>query len=64
VETKSDLSAAVQQTIETVREITAQTGLSEEIMVAKAIEGMLQAAEGIGPEIAAQVRASLPREHT
>jgi MFS family permease len=63
VETESDLIIAVQQTIETAREIAAQTGLSEETAVARAIEGALQAAEGIGPEVVAKVRDALPEQH-
>jgi len=63
VETESDLIIAVQQTIETARDIAAQTGLSEETAVARAIEGALQAAEGIGPEVVAKVRDALPEQH-
>jgi len=56
VEIKADIGEAVQQTIETAREIAARTNLPEERAVAKAIEGMEQAADGIGKEVAAQVR--------
>ena len=55
------LGVTAYQIAETAREIAAQTGLSEETAVAKAIEGALQAAEGIGPEVAARVRDALPK---
>ncbi|MFC1870936.1 MFS transporter [Chloroflexota bacterium] len=56
VEIKADIGEAVQHTIETAREIAARTNLPEERAVAKAIEGMEQAADGIGKEVATQVR--------
>ena len=42
--------------------MAAHTDLSEETAVAKAAEGVLLAAEVIGPEAAAQVAESLPEE--
>ncbi len=61
-ETGADLGDATLQIIEAVKEIAAQTGLSEESAVAKAAEGALQAAEAIGPEAVAEVVESLPEE--
>jgi len=61
-ETEADLGEAALQTIEAAREVAAQTGLSEEAAVAKAVEGVLLAAEAIGPEAVAEVAESLPEE--
>jgi len=61
-ETEADLGAAALQTMEAAREVAAQAGLSEEVAVAKAAEGVLLAAEAIGPEVVAEVAESLPEE--
>ena len=62
MESRADLGKAALHTIEAAREVAAQTGLPEEVAVAKVVEGMLQAAEAIGPEATAQVSKSLPEE--
>ena len=62
IETGTDLGMATLQTIEATREVAAHTGLSEETAVAKAAEGVLLAAEAIGPEAVAEVAESLPEE--
>jgi len=61
-ETGIDLGEATLQTILVAREVAAQIGLSEDVAVAKAAEGALQAAEAIGPEAVAEVAESLPDE--
>ena len=61
-ETGTDLGAAALQTIEAAKKVAAQTGRSEETVVAKAAEGVLWAAEAIGPEAVAEVVESLPDE--
>jgi len=61
-ETGTDLGTAALQTIEAAREVAAHTDLSEETAVAKAAEGVLLAAEAIGPEVVAEVAESLPEE--
>jgi len=61
-ETEADLGEAALQTIEAAKEVAAQIGLPEEMVVAKAVEGVLLAAEAIGPEAVAQVAESLPEE--
>jgi len=60
VETESDLTVAVDKTLEAAREMAVKTGLFEEEAVARTMEGMLQAAEGFGLEVVATVRDSLP----
>ena len=61
-ETEADLGTAALQIMETAKEITEQAGLSEEVVMAKAVEGTLLAAEAIGPEAVAEVTESLPDE--
>ena len=61
-ETGIDLGKATLQTILVAREVAVQIGLSEDVAVAKAAEGALQAAEAIGPEAVAEVAESLPDE--
>jgi hypothetical protein len=61
-ETEADLGEAALQTIEAAKEVAAQIGLPKEMVVAKAVEGVLLAAEAIGPEAVAQVAESLPGE--
>ncbi len=60
-ETGTDISETTLQVIKTVKEMAAQTGISEESAVAKAVEGALQAAEAIGQEAVAEVSESLPK---
>lgn len=61
-ETGTDLGAATLQTIEATKEAAANSNLSEETAVAKAAEGVLLAAEAIGPEAVAEVVESLPED--
>jgi MFS family permease len=63
-ETGTDLGETTLQVIKTAKEIAAQTGLSEESAVAKAVEGVLQAAEAIGPKAAAEVAESVQAAET
>ena len=62
METKVDLGTAAIHVIAAARQIGSQTGLSEELAVARATEGALQAAELIGPEAVAKVKESLTPE--
>lgn len=61
-EIKADLGVATLQAIEVAKEMAAQAGLSEELAIAIVAEGVLQAAQAIGPEAVAQVAESLPEE--
>jgi MFS family permease len=61
-ETGADLGVAAVQVVEAAKAIAAETGLAEEVAVAKAAEGALEAAEAIGPEAVAEVVESLPEE--
>ncbi|MFC2012567.1 MFS transporter, partial [Chloroflexota bacterium] len=60
VETETDIGMAVQQTIETVRGSARKIGLPEEEAISRAVEGLRQAAEALGPEVAAEVIAAVP----
>jgi hypothetical protein len=62
-ETHGDLTAAAARTIETARDLAAQSGMPEELAVAEAVEGTLQAAKASGSEAVAKVKeAILPSE--
>lgn len=54
-ETNIDLSMVTADTMAAVGELAAQAGLSEELALARAAEGALQAAEALGPEAVAEV---------
>ncbi len=58
-ETHGDLAAATARTIETARELAAQSGMPEELAVAEAVEGTLQAAEAISSEAVAKVKEAI-----
>jgi hypothetical protein len=62
VETGADLSEAVRHAIEAAKEVAHDLGLPEDVAAARAVQGILEAAEAAGPEALTQVRASLPRE--
>ncbi|MBT9159370.1 MAG: hypothetical protein DDT27_00493 [Dehalococcoidia bacterium] len=59
VETGAELEAVTEQTIEAARKAAAQLGLSEEVAVAKATEGVLGAAEALGADALARVKGAL-----
>ncbi|MDD5039430.1 MAG: MFS transporter [Dehalococcoidales bacterium] len=59
-ETHSDLGTAARQIVESATKVTKQIHLSEKSVIAKMVEGTLQAAETISPEAFAQVEQSLP----
>jgi MFS family permease len=61
-ETSADLGTATLHAIETARRVAAQVSLSEQEAVAKAVEGVLQAADALGPEALARVTESIPEE--
>ncbi len=58
-EIQADLGEAAVQAIEAAEEAALQAGLSQEVAVSEAAHGALEAAEALGPEAEAQVRASL-----
>ncbi len=60
-ETNIDLGTATAHIIGAAKQIAAQTDLSEDVAVAIATEGALQAAEAIGPEAVAEVAEYLFR---
>ena len=55
-------ASATLQTIEVAKEMAAQASLHEDSAVAIVAEGVLQAAQAIGPKAVAQVTESLPKE--
>jgi MFS family permease len=61
-ETKVDLGTATLHVIVAARQMAKQTGLSEELAIARATEGALLAAEAIGPEAVAKVAEVLSQE--
>ena len=61
-ETGIDLSEATRQTLAAARDIAEKSGISAEEAVIQAGEGILMAAESIGPEAAAEVYDELPDE--
>lgn len=61
-EIEADLGAATLAAVETAKEVAAEAGLSEEVAVAKAVEGALEVAEALGPQAVAEVAESLPDE--
>ncbi|HEY77849.1 MAG TPA: MFS transporter [Dehalococcoidia bacterium] len=64
METNINLSTAARHVIAAARQMAAKSGLPEEMAVARATEGMLQAAEAIGPEAVAEVAEYLFEEET
>jgi len=63
-ETHSDLATAARKTVETAAKVSKQVHLPEKSVIAKMVEGTLQAAETISPEAVAQVKKSLPPEES
>jgi len=62
VETGTDIETVVGQTIKVVREAAKQIGLSEDEAITRAVEGTLQAAEALEPQVAAEVVEAIPEE--
>jgi hypothetical protein len=62
VETGTDLHMVTTRTLEAARKAALEAGLSEEVAVSKATEGMLQAAEALGANTITQVKEALPVE--
>ena len=62
VETGTDIETVVAQTIKVVRESAKQIGLSEDEAITRAVEGTLQAAEALEPQVAAEVVEAIPEE--
>ncbi len=64
IETSTDVTAAVRETIEAAKEIARQTGISEDSAVLKATVGALEAAQSAGTEVVESVKEALrPTEH-
>ncbi|MFH1647780.1 MAG: MFS transporter [Chloroflexota bacterium] len=61
-ETGADLGETTARTIEAAREVAAQAGIPERAAVIQAAEGVLTAAEAIGPQAVAEVADALPEE--
>jgi len=59
VETGTDVTAAVKETIEAAKEVAKQTGISEDSAVLKATVGALEAAQAAGPEVVESVKEAL-----
>lgn len=59
-EIHADFGSVTQYTINAVREVSTQIGLTRELAVAKTIEGLLSAADTISPETLIEVKKSLP----
>ena len=62
IETGTDINVVVTQTIKVVSESAKQIGLSEDEAIARAVEGVLQAAEALEPQVAAEVVEAIPEE--
>ena len=59
IETSTDVTAAVRETIEAAKEIAKQTGMSGDSAVLKATVGALEAAQSAGPEVVGSVKEAL-----
>ena len=59
IETNTDVTAAMVQTIEAAKEVAKQTGISEDSAVLKAAVGALEAAQAAGPEVVESVKKAL-----
>jgi len=59
IETSTDVTAAVRETIEAAKEVAKQTGISEDSAVLKATVGALEAAQATGPEVVESVKEAL-----
>ena len=59
VETGTDVTAAMVQTIEAAKEVAKQTGISEDSAITKATVGALEAAQAAGPEVVESVKKAL-----
>jgi len=59
VETSTDVTAAMKETIEAAKEVAKQTGISEDSAVLKATVGALEAAQAAGPEVVESVKKAL-----
>jgi len=59
IETSTDVTAAVRETIKAAKEIAKQTGISEDSAVLKATVGALEAAQAAGPEVVESVKKAL-----
>ena len=58
------MSQVASQTVKAARELAADVGLPEKVVVEKVAEGVLMAAKAIGPEAVAEVAGFLPEEIT
>ncbi len=59
IETDTDVTAAVRETIEAAKEVAKQTGISEDSAVIKATVGALEAAQAAGTEVVESVKEAL-----
>ena len=55
-EEKGDIENVVRYTLKAVRGIASPTDLPEETAIARAVEGLMSAAESINPEVLLQVK--------
>jgi hypothetical protein len=61
-EVEVDPGQAALAAIEAAEEVARQSGVPEEVAAAHVARGALEAAEALGPEVVAEVEASLPEE--
>ncbi len=63
VEVKADITLATIKTIETAMKIARRVGLTDERAAEVAVEGALQTAEALGPEVVAEVVEGIPDKY-
>ena len=61
-ETRTDLGEVTGQMIKAARELSIRAGVSEEVAVNKTVEGILEAAETLGPKAVTRVKEALPAD--